>query len=159
MTYSPVPNDDIQELRAFLSEADLTGAGLDSTAVRVWVERDPNGRIVGSTGYEASTDGADVVIRSVAVSSSVPTCPTASSCRRQLKGLRGQRGRVRRYVRQVGRASLFDAAIGLRGDRAVTNAFREGTVPRRRHRRSHPRGGRVVRRGRVILASAMLTIW
>jgi N-acetylglutamate synthase-like GNAT family acetyltransferase len=69
VTYSPVTNDDVQELRAFLSEADLTVAGLDSTAIRVWVERDPEGRIVGSTGYEASTDGADVLIRSVAVSS------------------------------------------------------------------------------------------
>lgn len=69
MTYSPVTNDDVQELRAFLSEADLTIAGLDSTAVRVWVERDHDGEIVGSTGYETSTDGADVLIRSVAVSS------------------------------------------------------------------------------------------
>ncbi|WP_267421084.1 MULTISPECIES: GNAT family N-acetyltransferase [unclassified Curtobacterium] len=69
MTYSPVSNDDLQELRAFLSEADLTIAGLDSTAVRVWVERDHDGKIVGSTGYEASADGADVLIRSVAVSS------------------------------------------------------------------------------------------
>jgi N-acetylglutamate synthase-like GNAT family acetyltransferase len=68
MTYSPVLNDDVHELRAFLSEADLTIAGLDSTAVRVWVERDHGGRIVGSTGYEASADGADVLIRSVAVS-------------------------------------------------------------------------------------------
>lgn len=62
-------NDDVQELRAFLSEADRTIAGLDSTAVRVWVERDQDGEIVGSTGYETSTDGADVLIRSVAVSS------------------------------------------------------------------------------------------
>lgn len=69
MTYSPVTNDDVQELRAFLSEADLTIAGLDSTAVRVWVERDHDGEIVGSTGYETSTDGADVLIRSVAASS------------------------------------------------------------------------------------------
>lgn len=69
MTYSPVTNDDVQELRAFLTEADLTIAGLDSTVVRVWVERDHDGEIVGSTGYETSTDGADVLIRSVAVSS------------------------------------------------------------------------------------------
>ena len=69
MTYLQVANDDVRELRAFLSEADLTIAGLDSTAVRVWVERDHDGKIVGSTGYEASTDGADVLIRSVAVSS------------------------------------------------------------------------------------------
>ncbi|RPE74732.1 N-acetylglutamate synthase-like GNAT family acetyltransferase [Curtobacterium sp. PhB137] len=69
MAYSPVTNDDVLELRAFLSEADLTIAGLDSTAVRLWVERDHDGNIVGSTGYEASTDGADVLIRSVAVSS------------------------------------------------------------------------------------------
>nr|WP_315265897.1 GNAT family N-acetyltransferase [Microbacterium lemovicicum] len=69
MTFSPVTNDDLPELRAFLGEADLTIAGLDSTAVRVWLERDHDGKIVGSTGYEASADGADVLIRSVAVSS------------------------------------------------------------------------------------------
>lgn len=69
MTYLPMTNDDVQELGAFLSEADLTVAGLDSAAVRVWVERGHDGKIIGSTGYEASADGVDVLIRSVAVSS------------------------------------------------------------------------------------------
>ncbi|WIB32620.1 GNAT family N-acetyltransferase [Curtobacterium sp. MCSS17_005] len=54
-------------LRAFLLDADLTVAGLDASTVRLWVERDDDGRVVGSTGYETSTDGAHVLIRSVAV--------------------------------------------------------------------------------------------
>ncbi|MGO4533446.1 GNAT family N-acetyltransferase [Leifsonia sp. 2MCAF36] len=69
MTYSPVTNDDVDELRAFLSQADLTIAGLESPAVRVWVDRGPDGSIIGSTGFELSADGANALIRSVAVTS------------------------------------------------------------------------------------------
>lgn len=59
---------DVEALRAFLHEVDLTLAGLDSSSVRLWIERDEDGRIVGSTGYELSADGRDALIRSVAVS-------------------------------------------------------------------------------------------
>lgn len=54
-------------LAAFLREADLTLSGLDSPGVRLWVERDADDAIVGSTGYELSADGAHALIRSVAV--------------------------------------------------------------------------------------------
>lgn len=57
-------------LTAFLSEVDLTLSGVDAPSVRLWVERDGTGAIVGSTGYEVSSDGRHALIRSVAVSPS-----------------------------------------------------------------------------------------
>ncbi|MCM3695135.1 GNAT family N-acetyltransferase [Microbacterium oleivorans] len=61
---------DAGEVEAFLREVDLTVTGLDEPSVRLWVERDESGRIVGSTGYELSLDGRHALIRSVAVVSS-----------------------------------------------------------------------------------------
>ncbi|MEU2204064.1 GNAT family N-acetyltransferase [Microbacterium oleivorans] len=61
---------DAGEVEAFLREVDLTVTGLDEPSVRLWVERDESGRIIGSTGYELSGDGTHALIRSVAV---VPT--------------------------------------------------------------------------------------
>ncbi|AZS42649.1 GNAT family N-acetyltransferase [Microbacterium oleivorans] len=58
---------DAGEVEAFLREVDLTVTGLEAPAVRLWVERDDDGRIVGSTGYELSGDGKHALIRSVAV--------------------------------------------------------------------------------------------
>ncbi|WP_246093137.1 GNAT family N-acetyltransferase [Subtercola boreus] len=58
---------DVAELRGFLAEVDLTLAGLDAPTVRLWVDRDASGVIVGSTGFELSADGAHALIRSVAV--------------------------------------------------------------------------------------------
>jgi N-acetylglutamate synthase-like GNAT family acetyltransferase len=58
---------DIDELRDFLEEVNLTLSGLDAPSVRLWTERDADGSIVGSTGYELSPDGAHVLVRSVAV--------------------------------------------------------------------------------------------
>lgn len=60
---------DIEGLTAFLREVDLTLSGLDAPGVRLWIERDEKGAIIGSTGYEVSADGHHVLIRSVAVSS------------------------------------------------------------------------------------------
>jgi N-acetylglutamate synthase-like GNAT family acetyltransferase len=51
-----------------LGGVDLTLSGLDAPGVRLWIERDESGRIVGSTGYEVSGDGHHALIRSVAVS-------------------------------------------------------------------------------------------
>lgn len=62
-----VSPSDLDSLRDFLIEADLTLAGLDAPSVRLWVERDDAGSLVGSTGYELSDDGRDALIRSVAV--------------------------------------------------------------------------------------------
>jgi len=59
---------EVDELRNFLGEVDLTLSGLDDPTVRLWTEHDPEGSIIGSTGYELSPDGEDVLIRSVAVS-------------------------------------------------------------------------------------------
>lgn len=59
---------DVEALTAFLSDVDLTLSGLDAPSVRLWIERDESGAIVGSTGYEISSDGRHVLIRSVAVS-------------------------------------------------------------------------------------------
>ena len=61
---------DIGALTVFLSEVDLTLSGLDEPSVRLWLERDERGEIVGSTGYEVSADGQHALIRSVAVSAS-----------------------------------------------------------------------------------------
>ncbi|EXJ50897.1 GNAT family N-acetyltransferase [Microbacterium sp. MRS-1] len=55
------------DLTAFLREVDLTLSGLDEPDVRLSIERDAEGRIVGSTGYELSADGRAALIRSVAV--------------------------------------------------------------------------------------------
>jgi N-acetylglutamate synthase-like GNAT family acetyltransferase len=67
MALAPVTPDDIDDVRLFLHEADLTLAGLDAPSVRLWVDRDAEGVIVGSTGFELSLDGAHALIRSVAV--------------------------------------------------------------------------------------------
>lgn len=59
---------DVEALTAFLSDVDLTMSGLDAPSVRLWIERDDIGAIVGSTGYEISGDGRHALVRSVAVS-------------------------------------------------------------------------------------------
>jgi hypothetical protein len=49
----------VNVLRDFLSEVDLTLAGLDDLddpKVRLSIERDVDGCIIGSTGYELSPD-------------------------------------------------------------------------------------------------------
>lgn len=64
MRLTEVVPDDVDQLTAFLRVADLTTAGL-SGGLRLWVDRDDTGSIVGSTGYERV--GEHVLIRSVAV--------------------------------------------------------------------------------------------
>lgn len=59
--------EDVEDLTAFLREVDLTLSGLDAAGVRLWIERDGTGAVVGSTGYELSRDGRHALIRSVAV--------------------------------------------------------------------------------------------
>lgn len=58
---------DVSALTEFLREVDLTSSGLDEPGVRLWVERDEAGVIVGSTGYEIGGDGRHALIRSMAV--------------------------------------------------------------------------------------------
>jgi N-acetylglutamate synthase-like GNAT family acetyltransferase len=63
----PVSPTDVPDLREFLTRADLTLSGLDAPTVRLWLLRDADGLVLGSTGYEVSESGLDVLIRSVAV--------------------------------------------------------------------------------------------
>lgn len=58
---------DVADLHGFLASCDLTVAGLDDPAVRLWVVRDDSGAVVGSTGFEPSPDGRHALLRSVAV--------------------------------------------------------------------------------------------
>lgn len=67
MVFERVSSVDTPELRDFLTEVDLTVAGLEEPGVRLWIERGADGRIIGSTGFELSSDGEHALIRSVAV--------------------------------------------------------------------------------------------
>jgi N-acetylglutamate synthase-like GNAT family acetyltransferase len=67
---APVSSIHVPELTDFLSEVDLTVSGLDSPAVHLWIERDANGAIIASTGFELSDDQQHALIRSVAVTPS-----------------------------------------------------------------------------------------
>lgn len=67
MVLEPCRAEDVEDLTAFLREVDLTLSGLDAAGVRLWIERDGTGTVVGSTGYELSRDGRHALIRSVAV--------------------------------------------------------------------------------------------
>ncbi len=63
----PLVSTDVLDLRAFLTRVDLTLSGLDAPTVRLWLLRGADGQVQGSTGYEVSDSGDDVLIRSVAV--------------------------------------------------------------------------------------------
>jgi N-acetylglutamate synthase-like GNAT family acetyltransferase len=52
-------------LAAFLSSVDLTTSGLDDPDVQLWIDLDPDGRIVGATGFELADNNA--LIRSVGI--------------------------------------------------------------------------------------------
>ncbi|WP_239498564.1 GNAT family N-acetyltransferase [Microbacterium sp. PM5] len=67
LVLEPCGADAVADLTAFLREVDLTLSGLDEPDVRLWIERDAEGRIVGSTGYELNAAGDAVLVRSVAV--------------------------------------------------------------------------------------------
>lgn len=67
MTFHNLTERDVDPLRAFLRDADLTLAGLDEPTVRLWIERDEVGTVIGSTGFELNQDGNHALIRSVAV--------------------------------------------------------------------------------------------
>jgi N-acetylglutamate synthase-like GNAT family acetyltransferase len=53
------------ELTEFLRAADLTVSGIGEPDLRLWIDLDSDGRIVGSTGFELND--TDALIRSVAV--------------------------------------------------------------------------------------------
>ncbi|ROR91038.1 acetyltransferase (GNAT) family protein [Nocardioides aurantiacus] len=58
---------DSAEVEVFLGVADLTLAGLDAPGLHLWVERDAEGGVCGSTGFELSRDRRHALVRSVAV--------------------------------------------------------------------------------------------
>lgn len=70
--------DDVDDLRGFLRDVDLTLAGLGEPTVQLWIERDTDGEIVGSTGFERSEDRSHALIRSVAVAPRHRTAGTGS---------------------------------------------------------------------------------
>jgi N-acetylglutamate synthase-like GNAT family acetyltransferase len=67
VTFHTVTEHDVEILRAFLRDADLTLAGLNEPTVHLWIEQDEAGTVIGSTGFELSRDGTHALIRSVAV--------------------------------------------------------------------------------------------
>jgi N-acetylglutamate synthase-like GNAT family acetyltransferase len=76
--FEAVSPADVDEVREFLATADLTLSGLDAPTVRLWVERDGDGAVVGSTGFELSDDGEHALIRSVAVAAERRTAGVGS---------------------------------------------------------------------------------
>lgn len=70
VTFEPASTSDADELRGFLQDVDLTLAGLEEPTVQIWIERDEQGEVVGTTGFELSEDSAHALIRSVAVAPS-----------------------------------------------------------------------------------------
>jgi len=66
-----VSTEDAADVRSFLRQVDLTLAGIDEPAVRLWIERGSHGEIIGTTGFELSEDGRHALMRSVAVA---PDC-------------------------------------------------------------------------------------
>lgn len=67
----PAQTGDLSDLQLFLGAQDLTQGGLDAPGAQLWIARDDAGRIQGSTGYETSGTGDDVLVRSVAVDPTV----------------------------------------------------------------------------------------
>ena len=60
---------DAFELGEFLRAAGLSAAGIGEPGLALWIDLDPDGRIVGSTGFELV--GRDALLRSVAVGRSL----------------------------------------------------------------------------------------
>jgi len=67
VSFAPVSFDEVDALREFLRDVDLTLAGLDEPTISIWLERDADSEIIGSTGFELSNDRKHALIRSVAV--------------------------------------------------------------------------------------------
>jgi N-acetylglutamate synthase-like GNAT family acetyltransferase len=65
----PAVRGDTFELAEFLRGVDLTTSGIGEAGVRLWIDLDGDGRVVGSTGFEL--EGSDALLRSVAVASTL----------------------------------------------------------------------------------------
>jgi N-acetylglutamate synthase-like GNAT family acetyltransferase len=62
----PFEDADAAPLAEFLRRCDLTTSGIGAPGLRLWIDVDSDGRIVGSTGFEVV--GESALLRSVAVS-------------------------------------------------------------------------------------------
>lgn len=62
-----VSDVDLDDVREFLRRVDLTLSGVGEPTVRLWVDRADGGQVIGSTGFELSSDGGHALVRSVAV--------------------------------------------------------------------------------------------
>jgi N-acetylglutamate synthase-like GNAT family acetyltransferase len=89
---------DLADLRAFLRAADLTVDGLDAPGARLWVARDADGRIVGSTGLELGADGRHALIRSVAVDPALRSSGRGSALARHALAEAGAAGAERAWL-------------------------------------------------------------
>lgn len=98
MTLHPLQAHEVGELRGFLEQADLTLAGLGPPTVRIWIERDPSGRISATTGFEMSADGRHALIRSVAVAASARRTGTGSRIARFALGEAARTGATRAWL-------------------------------------------------------------
>lgn len=68
LNLQPAASREIDEITGFLRDCDLTVSGLDAPSTRLWTLREPAaGKMIALTGFELSSDGADALIRSVAV--------------------------------------------------------------------------------------------
>ena len=98
MVFERLSVADVDELRGFLREVDLTLAGLDAPTVQLWVERDDRGEIIGSTGFELSEDRNHALIRSVAVSSRLRAFGAGSRLARYAIGQAAAAGATRAWL-------------------------------------------------------------
>ncbi|UDM14045.1 GNAT family N-acetyltransferase [Clavibacter michiganensis subsp. michiganensis] len=101
---APVGPADVEALHAFLAVADLTVTGLDDPGVRLWIRRDGDGRITGSTGFELSAGGRHALIRSVAVDPALRSAGLGSTLARHALAEAAAAG--------AGRAWLFSRRSG-----------------------------------------------
>ncbi|WP_127476721.1 GNAT family N-acetyltransferase [Microbacterium sulfonylureivorans] len=116
---------DLPDLTEFLGVADLTLSGLDEASVRLWVERDRRGAIVGSTGYELA--GEHALIRSVAVDPAVRGSGRGTMLARFALEAAASEGATRGWLFSR-RSGPFWQGLGfVRADRAELAAALAGT--------------------------------
>ncbi|WP_341537464.1 GNAT family N-acetyltransferase [Clavibacter michiganensis] len=139
---APVGPADVEALHAFLAVADLTVTGLDDPGVRLWIQRDGDGRITGSTGFELSADGRHALIRSVAVDPALRSAGLGSTlARHALPPALGARGCSRAGRVRSGAASASRRPIATRSPPRCP-------MPARSSRSARPVSWRARSRGR-----------
>lgn len=92
----PFSRGDAFELSEFLRAADLTTSGVGEPDVQLWIDLNPEGRIVGCTGFELS--GEDVLLRSVAVDPSLRRAGRGAELARFALEIAASRGATRAWL-------------------------------------------------------------